>query len=325
MVAATIGTMSIPLRVRLGRTELMVSPICYGTWQLSPRFWGPMEEQPLLEAMRRAFDVGVNFYDTANAYGEGLAEEVLGRGVRDLPRDQIVIATKAFWHIKPDGKRYGDLSHDYLISECEASLGRLRMDYVDLYQLHSYEPLAPFSETVSALEKLKKQGKIRAYGTSNWSVEQMRTGDKFGSYGSTQPPYSLIRRDVEQDILPYCQANDVGTLVYSPLHKGLLSGKYNGTETFIDFRAKQADFQGERFKLIADRVQQCGRIAGKYGLSILELVLTVTLMHPGITCAIVGVKKPEHIEQAAASMGKTISREDFHDVRALLTIPDAGR
>src|SRR5687768_2933942 len=119
--------MSTSHRVRLGKTELMVSPICYGTWQLSPRFWGPVEEQPMLDAIRRAFDVGVNFYDTANAYGDGLAEQVLGRGVKELPRDQIVIATKGFWHIKPDGKRYGDLSHDYLINECETSLRRLKM------------------------------------------------------------------------------------------------------------------------------------------------------------------------------------------------------
>src|SRR5690606_28800439 len=103
-----IPAMSTTHRVRLGKTELMVSPICYGTWQLSPRFWGPVEERPVLDAMRRAFEVGVNFFDTANAYGDGLGEEVLGRGVKDLPRDQIVIATKGYWHILPDGRRFGD-------------------------------------------------------------------------------------------------------------------------------------------------------------------------------------------------------------------------
>src|SRR5689334_17729329 len=137
-------------RVRLGRTELSVSPICFGTWQLSSRFWGKLDEDEILAAARRAFDVGGNFYDTADAYGDGHAEEVLGRAVAELPRDQIVIATKVYWRRTATDARYPDLSHDYVLSACDASLHRLGLDYIDLYQLHSFDPLTPVEDTVAA-------------------------------------------------------------------------------------------------------------------------------------------------------------------------------
>src|SRR5579862_5291732 len=205
-------------RVRLGRTELSVSPVCYGSWQLSPKFWGPVPESDAIAAMRGAFDAGVNFYDTADAYGDGFAEEVVGKALATLPRDKVVLATKVFHHFFPDGHRFPDLSHDYILQACDASLKRLKMDYIDLYQCHSWDPLADPAGIAEAMEKLKRQGKIRHYGTSNWNAEQLRLGAKHGNYGSAQPMYSLLKRNIESDVLPYCQANDVGTLVYSPLH-----------------------------------------------------------------------------------------------------------
>lgn len=307
------------VRVRLGRTELQVSPVCYGSWQLSPRFWGPQPEDQLIAAMRRAFEVGVNFYDTADAYGNGLSEEVMGRALRDLPRSEIVLATKVFWHWFPDGHRYGDLSYDYILQACENSLRRLQMDYIDVYQCHSFDPMTDVSETVEALEKLRSQGKIRAYGVSNWTVEQMRLGSALGGFATCQPPYSLLHRGIEADILPYCRANDIGVLVYSPLQRGLLTGKYTGKETFTDFRKDDRDFQGERFQKLCDKVASLAPIAENYGLNITQLVLAVTLMTPSIQCAIVGIKTPEQIEEAAAAMGKTVSTDDWHKVRSILT------
>jgi len=307
-------------RVVLGSTGLSVSPVCYGSWQLSPRFWGKQPEDEVMRAMRKAFDVGVNFYDTADAYGEGYAEEVLGRALKDLPRKELVVATKVFWHMKPDGSRYGDLSKQYILEECEASLKRLQMDYVDLYQCHSWDPLAQPEETAEALELLKKQGKVRHYGVSNWSVEQTRLGREFGTYETQQPFYSLIKRDIERDLLPYCQQENIGTLVYSPLHNGLLSGKYKGSETFDDFRKNHADFKGERFLKLCASVQKLGEIASAYKLTTVQLVVIATLMHPGITSAIVGIKTAQQIEEAAAAMGKTISREDWNRVRGLLNV-----
>ncbi|MCW8133783.1 MAG: aldo/keto reductase [Planctomycetota bacterium] len=307
-------------RVTLGSTGLSVSPVCYGSWQLSPRFWGKQPEDEVSGAMRKAFDVGVNFYDTADAYGEGYAEEVLGRALKDLPRKELVVATKVFWHMKPDGSRYGDLSKAYILEACDASLKRLGMDYVDLYQCHSWDPLAQPEETADALETLKKQGKIRHYGVSNWTVEQTRLGRKHGTYESHQPFYSLIKREIERDLLPYCQQENIGTLVYSPLHNGLLSGKYKGAETFDDFRKNHGDFKGERFVKLCEAVQKLGEIASSYSLTTVQLVVVATLMHPGITSAIVGIKTPKQIEEAAGAMGKTISREDWNKVRALVNV-----
>lgn len=307
-------------RVRLGRSELMVSPICYGSWQLSPRFWGPQPEEPLIKAMRRALEVGVNFYDTADAYGDGLAEEVMGRALAPLPRDRIVVATKVYWHFYPDGRRHPDLSPAYIQQACEASLRRLKMSYIDLYQCHSWDPLHAPAVIAEAMEKLVKQGKIRAYGTSNWNAEQMRTGLLAGRFSTCQPPYSLLRREIESDVLPFCQGSDTGVLVYSPLQRGLLSGKYKGTETFSDFRKDDADFKGDRFKMICDKVAQVGAIGAKYGMNTTQTVLAVTLMHPSITCAIVGIKDSTMIEEAAGAMGKSVSIEEYHQVRALLTV-----
>jgi aryl-alcohol dehydrogenase-like predicted oxidoreductase len=309
-------------RVRLGRTELQVSPICFGTWQLSFRFWGQIDPKPIITAARRAHELGVNFYDTADAYGEGLAEEVLGEALAELPRDQIVIATKVYWRFpEGGGDRYPDLSQDHILSACDASLRRLKLDYIDLYQCHAFDPVTRAEEIVSAMERLKQSGKVRAYGTSNWTVEQLRyAAQAGGSFASVQPPYSLLRRDIEADVLPFCAANDIGVLVYSPLQLGLLTGKYKGDERFEDVRAKRAEFQGQRFATICDRVAKLKPIAQKYELTTVQLVLAATLMHPAITCAIVGIKRLEHIEEAAGAMGKSISRHDYYQVRDLLKV-----
>lgn len=310
-------------RVKLGRTGLQVSPICYGTWQLSPRFWGDVPEADAMEAIHRAFDLGVNFYDTADAYGDGLAEEVLGRAVAELPRDQIVIATKAYHHIYEDGHRHGDLSHDYILAECEASLRRLNLDYLDLYQCHSFDVLAHPAEIAQAMDTLVKQGKIRHYGTSNWTAEQMRMGAGFGNFATCQPYYSLLRRGIEDDVLPYCLANNIGVLVFSPLHRGILTGKFKGDETFTDVRKNNADYQGERFKLICQRMEEVGRIAADLKLTTTQLVLAATLMHPAIHCTIVGIKNRAQIEEAVGAMGRRLTRDQWYKITALLNVPKA--
>ena len=306
-------------RVRLGRSELHVSPICFGCWQASKKFWGDVPADQLIAAARRAFEVGVNFYDTADAYGDGLSEEILGQAVADLPRDQIVVATKVFHHFYGDGHRHPDLSGEYVQAECEASLRRLKMDYVDLYQLHSFEHMTPMAETTAALEKLKQAGKIRAYGVSNFTVEQLRYARTHGDYATLQPKYNLLDRRIEADLLPYCAAEDIGVLTYSSLEFGLLTGKFDGTETFTDLRARHPSFQGERFKELAGKVRSLAPIAEKHGLSILQLVLAAALAHSAVTCAIVGIKNPEQIEQAARAMGKTIEREDYYRIREALS------
>ena len=304
------------VRVTLGRTGLQVSPICFGTWQLSDVFWGPVDEKPIIDAMHKAFELGVNFYDTADAYGDGYSEEVVGEALAELPRDQIVVATKVYHHFYDDGHRHGDLSKDYILAECDASLKRLRMDYVDLYQCHSFDPSTDLAETAEAMETLVKAGKIRAYGLSNFTVEQLRWARKCGNFNTLQPRFNLMQRDSAADLLPCCRAEGMGTLVYSPLFHGMLTGKYDGTETFVDLRKGSGHFTGEKFKELAARVKKLQPIAHQYDMSIVQLVLTVTLQHPTVDCAIVGIKTPAQIEEAAAVMGRTVSREDFYKVLA---------
>lgn len=311
--------------ITFGATGLKVSPICFGTWQLSPRFWGEQSKADALEAMNVALDAGINFFDTADAYGDGYAETVVGEFLAGKPRDSIVICTKVFNHFNPNGSRYPDLSPDHVRQRCELELKRMGVETIDLYLLHLFDPLTPLADIAKTLESLKQQGKIRAYGVSNHTVEQLRAQRRFGAYDAIQPLYSLVAIDIEKDLLPYCESENVGVMVYSPLHKGLLTGKYTGTETFSDFRKNHPDFQGDRFAKIAQAVQTLKPLAEKYGLSIYQLVLTATLMHPAIHVAIVGIKTPAQIKEAVGAMGKTISREDYFAVRKALAVDGGGK
>jgi len=307
-------------RVVLGHTELKVSPVCFGTWQLSPRFWGEVPKESVLAAMNRAFDGGVNFFDTADAYGDGYGETVLGEFLAGKPRDELVICTKVFNHFNPDASRYPDLSPEHIRQRCEVELRRMGIETIDLYLLHMFDPLTPLGEVAETLDLLKKQGKIRHYGVSNHTMEQFRAQRRFGDYDVVQPRYSLIETDIENDLLPYCQAENVGVMVYSPLAKGLLTGKYTGGETFTDFRKHHADFQGSRFRRIAAAVRELEPLARKYELSTYQLVLSATLMHPAIHVAVVGIKTEAQIVEALGVMGKTLSREDYFAVRKTLAI-----
>ena len=303
-------------RVVLGESGLSVSPIAFGTWQLSPRFWGEQSKEDAIVAMRLAFDKGINFFDTAEAYGDGEAERVLGQAVGELPRDEIVLVTKVFNHFNPDGTRYPDLSPEHIKARCDVSLDRMGVDTIDLYLLHMYDPLTPLADVAETLERLKEEGKIRSYGLSNHTVEQCRAQRRFGPYSVVQPPYSVIDPAGETDLLPYCQAENIGVMIYSPMHKGLLSGKYTGEETFSDFRINHPDFQGERFRELCAKVQSLRPVAERNGLTIYQLVLAATLMHPAIHVAICGIKTPDQIQEAVGVMGKQLSREDHFAVRS---------
>ncbi|OPZ85809.1 MAG: General stress protein 69 [bacterium ADurb.Bin429] len=312
-------------RVTFGATGLSVSPICFGTWQLSPRFWGPQPEEELRSAMRAAFDGGINFFDTADAYGDGLAETVLGKFLASVPREEVVVTTKVFNHFNPDASRYPDLSPAHIIERCEASLRRLGVETIDLYLLHFFDQLTPLAAISETLETLKAQGKIRCYGASNFTVEQFRAARAFGAYDAVQPPYSLLDTAIENDLLPYCQAHNVGVMTYSTMHKGLLSGKYTGEETFSDFRRHHPDFQGERFRAIAAAMRDLAPMAEGYGLSLYQLILAATLMHPSVQVGVIGCKTVAQTREAVGALGKNVSRPDYFAIRAALTIGGAKK
>ena len=305
-------------KIILGKTGLSVSRICLGTWQLSPRFWGEVPTTHVAEAVRTAFDLGVNFFDTADAYGDGLAESVLGEVLEGLPRDRVIVTTKVFNHFNPDGSRYPDLSPAHIKERCEASLKRLRTDYIDLYLLHFFDQLTPLPAVAETMEELRAQGKIRHYGVSNFNIEELRAAANAGEFAVLQPAYSLVNAEAEQAFFPFCQAQNIGVMVYSPMHKGLLTGKYKGGETFTDFRQHHPDFQGERFRKLAEAVQNLRPLADRYGMSIYQLVLAATLAHPAIHSAVIGVKNSDQVKEAVGALETEIDRPDYFKIRRML-------
>jgi len=304
-------------RVKLGRTDLMVSPICFGCWQMGGTYWGPVDEQALIAAVGRAVELGVNFFDTADAYGDGLAETILGKALKTVNRRDLIVATKVLWnwHEKPGSPRTQDLSYDYIIRQCERSLKRLGTDVIDLYQAHSFDVYTPLAETTRAFETLKKQGKIRFFGSSNFSVEQLRSAMAYGAWDTVQPRYNLLHREIEKDLLAFCLANDLGVLVYSPQHRGLLTGKYTGNETFDDFRADQAEFTGEQFKENVERVNRLKPIAAELSKTMPQLALRFVIQHPAVHCAIAGIKTPAQIAEAVGAAGWQLPREMYYRLR----------
>jgi aryl-alcohol dehydrogenase-like predicted oxidoreductase len=227
--------------VTLGMTGLKVSPIAFGAWQLGGE-WGEFDEQQAVAAIRQARELGVNLFDTAQGYGFGASEQLLGRALRDdldKRRDDVVIATKGGLRMTDDGVAR-DASPGFLRGGVEDSLRSLGVDYVDIYQVHWPDPNVPFTETAAALEELVQEGKIRHVGVSNYDVAQMTEFARIRPVETLQPPYHLFRRDIEAGVLPYVHEHDIGVLVYGPLAHGLLTGSMDEQTTFAtdDWRSQ---------------------------------------------------------------------------------------
>jgi aryl-alcohol dehydrogenase-like predicted oxidoreductase len=308
-------------RTKLGRTDLDVSRICFGTWQFGGD-WGSLDEQENVAAMRRALELGVNFFDTAQAYGFGASEQLLGEALGDelrSRRDDIVIATKGGLRMSDDGL-VRDSSREWLRQGVEDSLGYLGVDHIDLYQVHWPDRDTPFEETGSALAELVQEGKIRHVGVSNFDVEEMRGLESEVAVETLQPPYHLFRRDIEADVLPYCREHDVGVLVYGPLAHGLLSGKFDrDTELEADdWRASSDLFQGENFERNLDVVEELGSLAEELGHTVAQLAVAWTLAQPGVHVAIAGARRPDHIEGTAPAADIQLSDEDLDRIESIM-------
>lgn len=303
---------------QLGKTDLVVSRICFGCWQLSPKFWGEIPLDEWRAALNSALEVGVNFIDTADAYGDGLAEEELGRWLEvSKARDRLVIATK-FYHNFETEVRHPDTSHDYILRACEASLRRLRTDRIDLYQIHAWDPLTRPDEVASALGRLKKEGKVRRFGVSNLNSDQLRMYLRYLDVECLQPLYNLLDRDVEAHELPLCLEQRIGVIAYSPLARGLLAGRYNPDQQFDDHRAGAWRFKGRAFERLLAGIDKLRPLAEANGLTVAQFAVRWVLTHPAITSAIVGVKKPEHIMSIAPAADGTLSIPEWHEAAAII-------
>jgi aryl-alcohol dehydrogenase-like predicted oxidoreductase len=314
----------------LGMTGLKVSPVAFGTWQLGGE-WGQFDEDEGIAAIRRARELGINLFDTAQGYGFGASERLLGRALRDdldNRRDEVVVATKGGLRMTKDGL-VRDASRAWLRSGVEDSLRALNVDHVDIYQVHWPDPKIPVSETATALQELVDEGKIRHVGVSNFDAAEMAEFAQTRPVETVQPPYHLFRRDIEVELLPYAHEHDVGVLVYGPLAHGLLSGTMHAGAAFADddWRSGSPAFQGNAFSRNLEVVDQLRRFAtDELGCSVAQLAVAWTLANPAVNVAIVGARHPNHIEDSLAAAGLHLSGADLEQIDRIMagSVPIGG-
>jgi aryl-alcohol dehydrogenase-like predicted oxidoreductase len=308
--------------VRLGQTDLRVTPIAYGTWQFGGE-WGAVDEPAAVEAIQRALALGVNFFDTAQAYGFGVSERILGGALAAelrSRRDELVIATKGGLRIDDERGLVRDSSPEWLRRGVEESLKNLRIDHIDLYQVHWPDAEVPFAETGAALAQLIEEGKIRHVGVSNFSVEQMAELSRTTAVETAQPPYHLFRREIEDTVLPYAAENDIGVLVYGPLAHGLLGGTMDAETSFPDddWRSKSSAFEGETFAHNLAAVKRLGQFAGERGASVSQLAIAWALANPAVDVAIVGARRLEHLQESIGGAGLELGTEDLEEIERIM-------
>jgi aryl-alcohol dehydrogenase-like predicted oxidoreductase len=303
-------------------TDLKVSPICFGTWQLGGD-WGSVDEREATAAIRHALELGVNIFDTAQAYGFGVSERLLGRALAPelrSRRDEIVIATKGGLRPNGDDGIVRDASRAWLRDGVESSLRELGVDHIDVYQLHWPDPAVPVAETAGALQALVEEGKIRHVGVSNFDAAEMAAFARTRPVETLQPPYHLFRRDIEAEVLPYCAEHDIGVLVYGPLAHGLLTGAIHDDTTFEanDWRAASPLFQGDALRRNLEAVRGLEQLASELGTSVSALAIAWTLAQPAVDVAIVGARRAAHIEDSVSAVALRLGETDLAEIDAIM-------
>ncbi len=311
---------------KLGHSGLMVSEVCLGSWLT----YGNSTENATAEAcINKAYELGINFFDTANVYARGKSEEVVGKSLAKFPRDSYVLATKVFFPMN-DGQMPNNkgLSRKHIIEQCNQSLKRLGTDYIDLYQCHRYDSNTPLEETLRALDDLVTQGKVLYLGFSEWTATQIRDSVKFQAahnfdrFISSQPYYNLLGRGVEKEVIPTCQQEGIGQIVFSPLAQGILTGKYKPGQPLPEgSRAadpKQNDFlnKGNLDQNTLERVQKLVPIAEGLGLSLAQLALAWCLRQDNVASVIIGASQPEQLVDNAGASGVKLSAETLAAIDA---------
>jgi len=298
---------------RLGTSDIQITPILMGTWQAGKRMWVGIEDSETTKAIRAAFEAGITTIDTAEVYGEGHSEQIVAQALSDV-RDKAVYATKVFAN---------HLKYDQVLEACDRSLKNLKTDYIDLYQIHwpsgkFNSEIVPIEETMSALNQLKQQGKIRAIGVSNFARTQIEEAAQYGRIDSLQPPYSLFWRQVEHDAMPYCIENDISILAYSPLAQGLLTGKFGSGHKFdpADNRAKNKLFQGENYERANLALEKLRPIAERHHTSLGNLAIAWLIAQPQ-TQAIVGARNAEQAAANAKAVDIHLSPDELQEIDAI--------
>jgi aryl-alcohol dehydrogenase-like predicted oxidoreductase len=321
----------------LGNSDVKVSPVTFGAWAIGGWMWGGTEERESIAAIHASIEHGVTSIDTAAVYGQGFSEELVGKAIKGR-RDQVQILTKCgmrwddprgsdAWNTQDNFGKDITITRnskpDSIAVECERSLRRLGVDVIDLYQIHWPDLTTPIEESIAAMEKLRQEGKIRAIGVSNYNVKQLAAAEQWltdnGSVlASLQPPYSVINRSIEKEILPYCQQMNIGVVCYSPMERGLLTGKYGPEHKFPpgDHRANYKAFKPEVRAAVQAALAKVKPIADKHKASFAQLIVNWTFSEPGITAALVGARNAEQAEHNAGAMRFTLSDDERAQVRA---------
>ena len=317
----------------LGNTGLKVSELCLGTMTFGGKGMfkaiGSLGQEPVDALVKRALDAGINFIDTANVYSEGMSEELTGQSIKNLGinRDDLVLATKVRSKMG-DGPNDSGLTRKHIIQQAEASLKRLQTDYIDLYQIHSYDPLTPLEETLEALDTLVKSGKVRYIGASNLASWQLMKALDYSHYNKTakfvslQAYYTLAGRDLERELIPLLNDQKVGLMVWSPLAGGLLSGKYSRDEqNKADGRRANFDFPPVNRDRAFDIVELLQPMAKAKGATVAQLALAWLLHQSAVTTVIIGANKMEQLEDNLKSTAITFSAEELQQLDAASKMP----
>lgn len=299
----------------------MITPVGVGAWAMGGGGWafgwGPQDDAESIEAIHAALDRGVNWIDTAAVYGLGHSEEVVARALQGRSNKPYVFTKCArVWN---ENREIGkSLKADSVRRECETSLRRLQVDTIDLYQIHWPEPDEDIEEGWSEVAKLRKEGKVRWIGVSNFNVEQMKRAQAIAPITSLQPPYSMISPEIEESVLPYTQANNIGVLVYSPMKSGLLTGGMTRERVAgfpaDDFRKRAVAFQEPNLSRNLELAALCKRIGERHGRTAGEVAIAWTLRHPAVTAAIVGMRSAQQVEGVIGAMDFRLSAEEVAEI-----------
>jgi len=299
---------------RLGTSDLLVSSVAMGCWPIAGVTSVQVTERDSLQTLRAAFDSGINFFDTAYVYGyEGESERLIATAFQGR-RHQIVLASKCGLHWGPDRKQVRDARPETIIGECEESLRRLETDHIDLFYLHASDPQVPVAESAGAFVELQQAGKIRYVGASNFtSLEEYEVFHSVCPLTAVQPPYNMLQRDIETDLLPWCCEQTISTAIYWPLMKGFLAGKLRRDHVWDprDGRQKYPIFSGVEWDKTHDFLDELREIATDAGLTVAELAIAWTIHQPGITTALCGAKRPDQIRETAAAMNVQLTAEQL--------------
>jgi aryl-alcohol dehydrogenase-like predicted oxidoreductase len=320
--------------IKLGNSDLEVSEVCFGAWAIGGWMWGGTDEAAALRALDAAIDTGITSIDTAAVYGFGLSEEIVGKAIQgkrhkvqimtkyglrwDDSRGELFLATK-----RNDGtpaKIHSYAGRDSIIKECEDSLRRLKTDYIDLYQQHWPDKTTPLEESMEALAQLIKQGKVRAAGGSNYDKEDMARAQRVVPQASNQVAYSMVNRGIEDEIVPYCIENNIGIVVYSPMQRGILTGKIKPGHRFNpgDSRPDTPYYRPENIRRINDFLDKLRPVADDKGVSLAQLVLRWTLQMPGVSTVLAGIRNEAQLKENAVAMEFELSPEEMDTINKRL-------